>query len=359
MAIGMPAERGVLFEELARYPQAACSLGASALKQGDEELAQRLVAALGEVLLPGGANPWEGPSGEFWREALKRDPKPWLESILGGMGKERVKQSAYSLLIASAQHGAFECFDYLLSLGAARRSWKILESAYLSGGWRAAEKVKKPTEKEAALMMSYGASGYRHRDCKHTGDDLLWLSKFLDPAHRQDESWLRSLGMSQSPETLLACVREHERLKCSIDKASALPLACALAASRASEAALALVDMFALDPFSPAPGLTRLNVQAASGYQSHVEVKVSNLSLLEAALMGLNASLCKEMMRRGASMPSKQRLGAIWAEAASTPWLNKVAQKHAGPSESLRETLELEAALAKPDARVRRPQRGL
>lgn len=350
---------GVGFEELALYPEAACLMAARALKNGERGLPDRLVRALGPILLPGAQNPWEGAAGEFWREAFKLDPKPWLESILSSLEKDQVKESARALLIASAQHGAFECFDYLLSLGAARRSWKILESAYLNGGWRAAEKVKKPTAKEAALLMSYGSEGYRHRDCQHTGEGLRWLAGFLDPAQERSLDWLRSVAMTQSSQTALFCVQHHEELKIGIKKSDALALACSLAASPATEATLALIEKYQLNVKSTIAGQTPIYVPTPSPYQKFVEIRVSNLTLVQAALMGLNARCAKELMILGAPLPSKERLAAGWRESGHSGWLAKMAEKAAPASESARETVELEATLLTPEPLVKRQPRGL
>lgn len=351
---------GLSFAELAPYPEAACLLGAKALKNGDEALVDRLFASLGAAMLPGVDNPWEGPAGEFWREAFKRDPKGWLQSSIGALPKEQAKECARSLLIASAQNGAFECFDYLLSLGAARRSWKILESAYLSGGWRAAEKVKKPTSKEAASLMSYGAEGYRHRESQHTGEGLLWLSKFLEPGHAHSADWLRAMAMSQPPETTLFCVNRHAELKIDISKSNAFSLACALAASKATEATLALITEFKLDVKSSGSGVVEIQLPSSgSSYQRFFPAKLNGPNLVEAALMGLNADCAKELLSKGAPIPSKERLAALWQGASSVSYWQNQCDKLKGPSESLRETLELEASLSHGSSSTRRLSKGL
>lgn len=358
---GAPASAlGLSYQELSNYPEAACMIGAAALRKGDEDLANRLFLKLGVLMLPSAANPWEGPAGDFWQEAFRRDPKAWLVSTIGALPKDKAKECAKQLLIAAAQNKAFECFDYLLSLGAARRSWTVFQSAYMHGGWRAAQRVKNPTSKEAVLMIENGCESYRCRSMTHDVEGLVWLSKFIEPGVMISDRWFKQAALSQSREVVLRAVELSEQLRLPLTADNALEVAMSLMVGGADQAALACVSKYQISVNQKIP---RAEVSfpylVKNAYARGINLPVINATLMECALLGVNADGARSLIQKGAQIPSEKRLEQMWDQMPKGSWIVDYVNQRKGPCESLRETVELEGSIVAPSSPLAKRGRGL
>lgn len=257
------------FEQIALSPQGACQVGEALIQSGDLDSVGALLRAVGGKLLPTerGENPWDGAAGTFWMSALRSGKTEWIRDVFSSMAsadkesKDRARQAARLLLLASAKAKAFDTFDYLLSLGAARRSWKILRSAYQHGGWECAARVKNPTPNEVDQLRRLGlfdanASKWDH-DSKgeHTLEGLLWLSKFREEGVGDplDARWLAGIAFGQTDELAAACIAERDALglHLAIDS-DPYAGAMALAGVGADKTFQAYIDATGVDPSGPA-----------------------------------------------------------------------------------------------------------
>lgn len=345
------------FSEFALSPKGACQFGADALASGRVDLAESLVQALGPVLLPKeDSNPWEGPAGAFWRAAFTLDRLDWLTQTIGALPKDQAQLCARDLLMQSAKAKAFESFDYLLSLGAARRSKKVMEAAYLNGGCGAAIKVKKPTANEAEELLkphsrpqSAGAATY---------EDMLWCASFLAPDHRFELSWIKSVALIQGDALAARCVADFKLFKLALTPATAPSFCAHLAAAGASQAALGVFELFNLRHDTPIAPQISLSPPARRGDRyCQSECVFKDPSLIECALLGRASDFCDRLIAQGAQPPSLVRLSAICAPPTERSWLKEKNKTIFEQANALRETLELRGAMgpsalgAKPAAR--------
>lgn len=337
------------YAEIALSPRGACLIGADALAAGRADIAERLVFSLGPALLPDPErNPWEGPAGEFWTRALRLDRPEWLRRSIGALPKESAKACARALLMQSAKSRAFESFEYLLSLGAARRSWKLLEAAYEAGGAGAAQKVKKPTALEAeSLLRPHSARG-------KSLEDLLWCAGFLDPLSRFDSAWIERLAYHAGDDLAEACLRHAPRIPLELSAQTAPHMAARLAAQSSERSALAVCELF---PPDPAARLPEASLSLCHGPHTRISLACKDISLMECAVLGQCPALCAELSAAGAPLPSAARLRSLMLENAPH-WQREALAAHFLRVNAFRDSQELGAATAPATARPARP-RGL
>lgn len=295
------------YQEIGLSPRGACLLGADALVAGRVDIAERLVFALREKMLPEPErNPWDGPAGSFWSLGLRLDRVEWLRCSIGALPKEKAKDCARALLMQSAKSRAFESFEYLLSLGAARRSWKLLEAAYEAGGSGAAKKVKKPTALEAENLL-------RPHACRGKSlEDLAWCASFLAPDHRLDPGWIERLAQHAGDELAEACVRSASSLKLDLSEDRAL-IACArLAAQGCEGSALAAAE---LAEIKTGARFDEIQLMLNCGPHMRAPHAFKDISLMECATLGQCPRLCADLMSAGAKPPSAERLRSLLSTA--------------------------------------------
>lgn len=346
-----PASMALLsFAEIGLSPRGACLVGADALAAGRVDIAERLVFALREKMLPDPAsNPWDGPAGSFWQRALRLDRVQWLEASIGRLPKEQAKDCARSLLMQSARCRAFESFEYLLSLGAARRSWKLLEAAYQAGGAGAAKKVKKPTELEAVnLLRPSGSNGGR------SIEDLLWCAQFLGPDHRCEPAWIERLAFQVGDDLAAACLPRAAAFKLDVSGAHGEACCARLAAQGSARSALDLADSLGVSPTAAFSELT-VSMPLQPGHAT--PVKLQGVSLMECAVIGRCADLAEKLLKAGAKMPTDARLRHLVIEQAPH-WYRDQFKALFERVNAFRETLELQGAVSASSVKPARP-RGL
>lgn len=136
-----------------------------------------------------------------------------FESIIKGVDKKELARGAKDMMIMAAQAKDERSFESMLGLGAARRSKLLLFSAYKHGGKTVAEKVKKPTEKEAEQLLALGASGSPWRSAREVSHDWAGLRWLVELSRSDIEaSVLAKIGANSSdPRVMAEAVREFGR----------------------------------------------------------------------------------------------------------------------------------------------------
>lgn len=307
---------GLPFSDIALSPEAACLLGSALIRSDRFEAAVRLASALGEKMFPP-ASFKEFPASffDFWRAAFESGdgirvfqaawPAPLPLPLAPALGR--------SLLILAARSGDAQSFDRLLSLKVARRSKSILLAAFENGGWRMAEKVKKPTESEAVeLLLAFSkpvASGSE-------AESFRWALGFLEgPHYRFDAQWAFRSAKANGPEVGLAIAENLPRL--GLDRLSpqnALAFAASFLSAGAFSAAERTLGTFGLSwssRFADKAESTSFLASDPRYAGSTLGLFAPGLPLATAALFSNEVSVVLDAASAGSSLPSASDLKLI------------------------------------------------
>ena len=347
------------FEHLTRTsPKAACQLCFDLLAQDDPSLISDIVAVGGAALLPKDKEEWDGIKGQFWRKALPLDPIQWVKDAFTGLSLSERRDCARILLISSAKAKAFETFDYLLSLGAARRTKTIFDSAYIHGGWKCAKRVKNPTHLEARETLMRGL--YRNKSSAysdaviHETDGLLWLLGFINPTQPSpaDATWACGLIHGQSPEFVLDFIQKFPQFKLpTLTPADAYNIAANLACSGHDEAFFLFCTQNSIPLNAQPPATSNFFIMArntgsrSDGQSAYIELN-PNESLMLPALLSLNSSFCKKLLALGVPALPKSALESCYQRLHA--YRQNPFKNHFDSAISMAEALEIGGALSSP-----------
>lgn len=336
-----------LSDFLSISPKAAVQFAYDALKSDRDDLSEMILLELKEALLPKQERMEESdPYRQFWQEALKRDCKPWLELCFKSLTKEEAKVSAKALLMLAAKAKAFESFDYLLSLGAARRSWKILQSAYLHGGHKVAEKVKKPTAAEAYQMLS----DYNHEPEK---EDMLWVAKFLkketEAGAELGITWIERLLVQVRSDELANFALENKEIFKMVspdEKHDLLATLGNLLREGGHKTAMTFQKLYMplssenIKKLSEPLRLNYLKLQSGSNYQ-YWHVRSAPITTMMMALFGEQEDFLKHARSMGAVLPTAKELDHLLKDSGVSQYNRAPVEVMVNKAKSFLEKFEL------------------
>lgn len=360
-----PESDSLSFRDIALAPEAACLIGSALIREGSGDDAARMAAAIGAALFPGPKlEVLPGAFAGFWSGAFgSGEGRRILDAAWPGKSAPPLSSSAgRELLILAAKSKDAESLERLLSLKIARRSKSILLAAFEHGGWRMAERIKKPTEAEATeILQSFSGPAAEGREA----ESFRWALGFIesDFAYGLDSRWAFLAARNGGPAVAEAITENLPRLGLHrLGDSLGQALAASFLAAGAFSAAERTLEFFGVPwsrPFASDAATLSFYADEGSGSGRYpLQLSAPGLPIAAAALFSKDPDAVLAAARAGSPLPEEGDLAKI---VGIERWASRTAQsilKEMPEIVSVLQAAALRGSLPQPKAsagRARKP----